>query len=236
MSQITRFVLSGAQLHGIAGYQKGQVSLMPSDQCKWKGGTDPVQSILRGGRLLGDLTWWLDLSKPRFKSQYLRACSDTISPGVLNSEKSLKYSDMAFKVLENGGARTEFKWGMSSPPIDPINYIHSSREAISHWLCQHKIIYCAILLIISAAYLLDITETSTKCKNARWNDNEVFQVMCYDFPYHLSFPTIPLSSSSFLTTPIFCLLFFSLDPYCCLLFSQPLSFASFLPMTSFLHH
>ena len=78
------------------------------------------------------------------------------------------------------GARVEFEQGMSSTPIDPItltNYTHSSRESTSHWLYQHEIIYTAILLIISAAHILGMSETSAKCKNAKWNNNEVFQMM-----------------------------------------------------------
>ena len=78
------------------------------------------------------------------------------------------------------GAGAEFEQGMSSPPIDPINltdYTHSSREPTSHWQCQHKIIYTAILYIISAAHILGMSETSTKCKNAKWNNNEVLQMM-----------------------------------------------------------
>ena len=68
------------------------------------------------------------------------------------------------------GARVEFEQGMSSPPIDPIDltdYTCLSREPTSHWQCQHKIIYTAILLIISAAHIFGMSETSTKHKNAK---------------------------------------------------------------------
>ena len=39
------------------------------------------------------------------------------------------------------------------------------------------IIYTAILLIISAAHILGMSETSAKHKNAKWNNNEVFWMM-----------------------------------------------------------
>ena len=80
----------------------------------------------------------------------------------------------------DGGAGAEFEQGMSSPPIDPIDltdYTRSSREPTSHWQRRHKIIYTAILLIISAAHILGMSETSTKRKNAKWNDNEVLRMM-----------------------------------------------------------
>ena len=114
------------------------------------------------------------------KESFFRACLDTISPGVFNLEKWSKYSDAAFKVLVDGGAGAEFEQGMSSPTIDPINltdYTCLSREPTSHWQCQHKSIYTAILLIISAAHILGMSETSAKHKNAKWNNNEVFWMM-----------------------------------------------------------
>ena len=80
----------------------------------------------------------------------------------------------------DGGAGAEFEQGMSSPPIDPIDFTdhtHSSREPTSLWQHQYKIIYTAILLIISAAHIVGMSKTSAKCKNAKWNDNEVFQMM-----------------------------------------------------------
>ena len=80
----------------------------------------------------------------------------------------------------DGGAGAEFEQGMSSPPIDPIDltdYTRSSREPTSHWQRRHKIIYTVILLIISAAHILGMSETSTKRKNAKWNDNEVLRMV-----------------------------------------------------------
>ena len=67
---------------------------------------------------------------------------------------------------------------MSSSLIDSIDYNLTSSEAISHQRRRHKIIHSAIITTIAAAYLLNMSETSTKRKNAKWDEEvEVFQLM-----------------------------------------------------------
>lgn len=77
---------------------------------------------------------------------------------------------------------TEFESNMPSSPIDrsAIDYRHS-RVTTSSWHCRRlKIMHSAI--IITAAYLLDMSdaEPPAKRKNAKWDEDvEVFQMMEY---------------------------------------------------------
>ena len=68
-----------------------------------------------------------------------------------------------------------------SPSIsDPIDYkLLSTRASLRHHRRQ-TIICSAIIATIAAVCLLDMSESSTKCKNTKWDEEiEVFQMMEY---------------------------------------------------------
>ena len=104
-----------------------------------------------------------------------------------------------------------------------------------------------------SATMYSMHTTMALCFSVSWQFQKVSILLWFSLS-PLLFPWYPylhlLIFSSLLTTPISVfssfltispnsylhLLFSSYDSYYCLLFSWPLSFASFLPMTLFLHH